>query len=47
MENFIFCAVKVFTECQKICENCAFPKNFDTRILGEISEFYVVLSLAK
>ena len=47
MENFIFCAVKVFTECRKICENCAFPQNFDPRKLGKISEFYVVLSFAK
>ena len=26
----------------KLCGNCAFPQNFDTRKLGEIMAFYAV-----
>ena len=29
----------------KICGNCAFPQNFHTRKLGEISVFYAVQKL--
>ena len=28
----------------KLCQNCAFPKNFHTRKLGEITVFYAVIS---
>ena len=28
----------------KLCGNCAFPKNFHTRKLGEITVFYAALS---
>ena len=34
-------------KCWKICGNCAFPQNFHTRILDEISVFYVVSSVKK
>ena len=27
----------------KLCGNCAFPQNFYTRKLGEVSEFYALL----
>ena len=27
---------------QKLCRNCAFPQNFHTRKLGEITVFYAV-----
>ena len=29
----------------KLCGNCAFPQNFHTRELGEISVFYAVMLL--
>ena len=28
--------------CPKLCEHCAFPQNFHTRKLGEITAFYIV-----
>ena len=31
--------------CPKLCRNCAFPQNFHTRKLGEITIFYAVNAL--
>ena len=31
----------------KLCGNCAFPQNFHTRKLGEITLFYAVVMLQK
>ena len=50
LRNFLvwkFCRKTFFTEswayCQKNYRNCAFPKHFCTRKLGEISVFYAVV----
>ena len=29
----------------KLCANCAFPQNFQTRILGEIAVFYAAINV--
>ena len=31
-----------YANCPKLCGNCAFPQNFHTRKLGEITVFYAV-----
>ena len=33
--------------CPKLCGNCAFPQNFHTRKLGEITAFYAVIHTAE
>ena len=33
--------------CPKLCGNCAFPLNFHTRKLGEITAFYAVIHTAE
>ena len=49
--NFLvlkFCGNAVFGEFRTIrLKNCAFPQNFNTRKLGEISVFYAVIFTKK
>ena len=37
-------STEFWTNCTKICGNCAFPQNFHKRKLGEIMVFYAVLN---
>ena len=47
--NFLlwkFCGKAQFPEfhsCPKLCGNCAFPQNFHTRKLGQITGFFAVI----
>ena len=39
-----FCEKAQFPNRPKLCGNCAFPQNFPTRKLGEITVFYAVVT---
>ena len=53
LTSYIQCHYLTYSFCEKyrnflvwkLCGNCAFPQNFDTRKLVEITAFYAVLAI--